>query len=130
MAQVTGPLTIANGAGTPVNKSFAPERVAPELSSFVERSAPASAGYVRLSVGLNPATSQRPTNRIPVRLDHPVLQTANGVSTVAYVGRFVGEFIIPDQMTSAERADLHAFAANALDNALIKGAIKDLDPLY
>jgi hypothetical protein len=130
MSQVTGPLTINNGAATPVAKSFAPERVSPDNSVFTERSAAVSAGFSRLGVRYSAASSKRATNRVDVDLDFPVLSTVNGVSTVAYVGRFRGSFVIPDTMTAAERADLHAFVANGLDNALIKGVIKDLDPLY
>jgi hypothetical protein len=33
-------------------------------------------------------------------------------------------------MTALERADLHAFVANALDNAMVKAVVKDLDPMY
>jgi hypothetical protein len=58
------------------------------------------------------------------------LNTVNGISTVAYVGRFKGYFVIPDTMTALERADLHAFVANALDNAMVKAVVKDLDPMY
>lgn len=130
MSQITGPLSINNGAGTPVAKSFAPERVAPELATFTERSPAVSAGFPRLSIGYSPASSKRATNRVDVKLDLPALSTINGVSTVAYVGRFAGYFVIPDVMTAAERADLRAFVANALDNALVMGVIKDLDPLY
>lgn len=130
MAQVSGPLSINNGAGTPVAKSFAPERVAPDLSVFAEKTADVSAGYLRLSVGYSPASSRRATNRVDMKLDFPVLQTVADVSTVAYTGRFQGYFVIPDAMTAAQRADLHAFVANALDNALVKGVVKDLDPLY
>lgn len=130
MSQVTGPLSINNGAATPVAKSFAPERVAPAGSVFTERSAPSSAGFIRLGLAYSPADSNRPTNRVDLSLDYPVLQTVNGVSSVAYVGRFKGYFVVPDVMTAAERADLHAFVANALDVSLIKGVVKDLDPLY
>lgn len=130
MAQITGPLSINNGAGTPVAKSFAPERVAPELSTFTERTSGVSAGFPRLSVGFSPASSKRATNRVDIRLDLPVLHTVANVSTVAYVGRFQGYFVIPDTMTAAERADLRAFVANALDNALVVGVVKDLDPMY
>jgi len=130
MSQITGPLSINNGAATPVAKSFAPERVSPDLSTFTERSAAVSAGFTRLSVGYSPASSKRATNRVDVKLDLPVLSTVNGVSTVAYVGRFQGYFVIPDVMTALERADLRAFVANALDNTPIMGIVKDLDPLY
>lgn len=130
MSQVTGPLSILDGAATPVAKSFAPERVAPENSTFTERTAPVSAGFPRLSVAFSPASAKRNTNRVDVSLDLPVLQTINGVSSVAYVGRFKGYFVIPDTMTALERADLRAFVANALDNSQIQAMIKDLDPLY
>lgn len=130
MAQVTGPLSIKNGAATPVAKSFAPERVGSDLSRFTERSAAVSAGFTCLSVAYSAASSKRPTNRIDIDVNLPVLSTVNGVSTVAYVGRFKGYFVLPDQMTAAERADLHAFVANGLDNVLVKGVVTNLDPLY
>lgn len=130
MGQVTGALSINNGAATPVAKSFAPERVGSELSTFTERSAAVSAGFTRLMVSYSAASSKRATNRVDIDLDLPVLSTVNGVSTVAYIGRFKGYFVLPDQMTAAERADLHAFVANGLDNALVKAVIKDLDPMY
>lgn len=130
MSQITGPLSINNGAATPVAKSFAPERVAPEQSVFTERSPAVSAGFPRLAIAYSAASSKRATNRVDVELDLPVLQNVNGVNSVAYVGRFKGYFVIPDVMTAAERADLAAYVANALDNTTIRGVIKDLDPLY
>lgn len=130
MSQVTGALSINNGAATPVAKSFAPEAVAPTMSTFTERSAGVSAGFIRLSVGLSPASSKRASNRVDVSLDLPVLSTVNGVSQVAYTARFKGYFVLPDQMTAAERADVAAFVANALDVTSIRSVIKDLDPLY
>lgn len=130
MTQVTAPLSILDGQATPVAKSFAPERVSPDSSIFTERTSGISAGFKRITVRFSPANSKRATNRVDVDVDLPVLSTVNGVSTVAYVGRFKGYFVIPDTMTAGERADLAAFAANSFDNALIRGVIKDLDPMY
>lgn len=130
MPQITAPLSINNGAATPVAKSFSPERVAPELSTFTERTATSSAGYARLSVSFSPASSKRATNRVDLALDLPVLSIVNGISTVAYVGRFKGYFVVPDTMTAAERADLVAYVANSLDLPAVRGTVKDLDPLY
>lgn len=130
MSQITGALTINNGAATPVAKTFSPERVAPELSTFTERSSASSAGFARLGIQFSPASSKRATNRIDLSLDLPILQTVNGVSSVAYVGRFKGYFVVPDVMTAAERADLAAYVANALGNTQVRAVIKDLDPMY
>lgn len=130
MSQITGPLSINDGAATPVAKSFAPERVAPEASVFTERTAAVSAGFYKLAVRFSAASQRRNTNRVDIDLDLPVLQSINGINTVAYVGRFKGYFVIPDTMTAAERANLHAFVANALDVAAVKAVVKDLDPMY
>lgn len=130
MSQITGNLTINNGAATPVAKAFAPERVTPELCTFTERTSASSAGFVRLGVGFSPASSKRNTNRVDVALDLPILSVVNSVSSVAYVGRFKGYFVIPDVMTASERADLAAYVANALDNIQVRAVVKDLDPMY
>ena len=131
MTQVTGPLTIKDGTSpTPVDKSFAPVKVSPQESTFAEKSSAVSAGYKTLNISFSPASGNRPTNRINLKLAYPVLQTVGTVSSVAYTGRFEGYFVIPDVMTASERADLAAFVANALDNASIRAVLKDLDPLY
>ena len=131
MAQVTGALAINNGATTPVAKSFAPERVGPELSTFVEKSFSQSAGFLRLAVGFSPASTARKTSRVDVSFDLPTMvDRGGGVYEQAYVGRFKGYFVIPDQMSSLERKDLRAFVANALNNTLVKGVVEDLDPMY
>jgi len=130
MSQISGPLSINDGLATPVARSFAPERVGPENSVFVERTSGVSAGYKKLAVRFSAASAKRATNRVDIDLDLPVLQTISGVSTVAYVGRFKGYFVLPDQMTAAERADIAAFVANALDNTAVRAVVKDLDPMY
>lgn len=130
MSQVTGALSINNGAATPVAKSFAPESVTPARSVFTERSAASSNGFIRLGVGFDPASSKRATNRISVDLAMPIIESVSGQNQVTRIGRFSGQFIIPDTMTNAERADLYAYATGAFSTALIKAVVKDLDPMY
>ena len=130
MPQISAPLTINDGQATPVAKTFAPVRIAPELSIFSEKSSGVSAGFTNLIVKSSPSSGTRPTDRVDVDLDLPVLSTVNGVSTVAYTLRFKSYFVIPKVATVAERANLVAYAANALANATIKAPVKDLDPLY
>lgn len=128
MSQVTGALTIADGAAA--NKTFSPIRVAPDLSTFAEKTAGVSAGYYLLSMGLSPASAQRPTNRIDISLAMPQIQTINGISTVASTGLFKGYFVVPDTWSTSLRKDLRAFVANALDVAIVKTIVEDLDPMY
>jgi len=130
MSQITAPLSINNGAATPVAVSFTPERVAPEQSTFVDRSSGISALFTRLSVKFSPAGGNRPTNRVDIDIDYPVGATVNGVTTVASVGRVRCYAVIPDTWDAAARANLAAFIANALDNTQVRGVLKDLDPMY
>lgn len=130
MPQITGPITIKNGAATPVAKSFAPMRVAPDLSVFAEKSAGVSAGYTLLKLGFSQASSQRPTNRVDFALDYPVLNTVNGISTVASTARFKGYWVIPDTLTDAQRSDFEAFVRNGIATDPVVAAVKTLDPSY
>lgn len=130
MSQITAPLSIMNGAATPVAVTFAPERITPELSTFVDRSSGVSALYPRITAKYSPAAGNRPTNRVDVDLDYPVGATVNGVSTVASIGRVRCYAVIPDTFNASNRADLIALFANALDHAVVRGVFKDLDPMY
>lgn len=129
MSQVSS-ITINDGSATPVAKTFAPERVSPERTVFAERTSGISAGYTRLAVGFSPATSRRATTRVDVELDLPALASSGGAVTVSHTARFKGYFVLPDVMSASDRANLIAYVANALDNTLIRGVVKDLDPLY
>lgn len=128
MSQVTGALTIADGAAA--NKTFAPVQVSPGFSEFAEKTAGISAGYYLLDFLFSPANGQRATTRVDVNLKMPQIQTINGVSSVASTGLFKGYFVIPDTWTTALRKDMRAFVANALDVAIVKAIVEDLDPMY
>lgn len=128
MPQITGPLVLKDGSNA--NRTFSPEKITPGDSIFSERTAPASAGFIRLKTGLNPASARRATNHVIVDLDYPVLQTVDGVSRVAFTARFQGKFVIPDVATAADRANVISFVREALTNEVIAAQVKDLDPLY
>jgi len=130
MSQITGNLSINNGAATPVAVAFAPERVSPDLSTFVDRTSGVSALYPRISVKFSPASGNRATNRVDIDLDLPVGATVDGITTVGSVGRVRCYAVIPDTFGASDRANLAAFFANALDNASIRAVLKDLDPMY
>jgi len=130
MPQITGPLTISDGSATPVAKSFYPQRVAPEVSVFTERTASASAGFIVLDVRFSAASGKRKTNRTDIALTLPITEVVDGIATVTKTGLFRGYFVEPDTFTAADRANLQAYAVNSLAHPSIKAIVKDLDPLY
>lgn len=129
MAAATS-IVLADGQTTPVNVTFAVDNVAPGVAKFSDRSTGIAAFFRRLTVAYSGASSQRKTARASYDVAMPVTASVNGVTMVVRTLRAKVEFIIPDESTDAERKDLHAFVANGLANSLIRGNLRDLDPIY
>lgn len=123
-------LTIADGQATPVNCVFAVEQATPALASFADRASGTAAGFRRIKVSNRFASAKTPINRSKITIEYPVLQTVNGISTVAYTLRFSGEFILPDSATDLDRKNLFAFTRNSLGLPPVQSALRDLDPFY
>lgn len=123
-------IVLNDGQATPVAVTFSPERVTPERSIFADRSSGISLRFRRLNASFSPSVPNRPTNRSGLTVSVPVTSTVNGVTTVAFtmIGKL--EFVLPDGSSDADRKDLYAFMQNALANTLLRGNLRDLDPLY
>lgn len=124
------PITINDGQATPVAVTFNPENQAPGSTSFVDRATGISAGFRRLTVSNKFANSSSVVNRAKYSVEYPVMTTVNGVTSVAYTLRATVDVIEPTSSTDTERKNLYAFLVNGLANTLVRGAIRDLDPLY
>lgn len=129
MAQASN-ITINDGQATPVAKTFNPEAVTPSLSTFVERTAGIAAGFIRLSVSTLFSNGKRTTNRARFNVALPITAVVDGNTVVVRTLRANCDVILPDGCTDAERKDLYAYLYNGLNHTLIKGAVRDLDPLY
>lgn len=130
MPAITTNLTIADGAATPVVRVFNPERISPELSVFVDRSAEIPAGFPRLTVRFSAANGKRPTTRIDIDFDLPVTVPVDGALAVQHIGRFKGYFVIPDTMTAANRAHLHKLVVNSINHSTVREVVQDLSPMF
>lgn len=123
-------ISLNDGQATPVSHSFDPLSVTPRNTVLVNREAATSAGQMQLILGLNPASSQRPTNRVSVRFNMPTEHVVDGVTKVSHTARFSSDAVLPEQMTQAERDNFAAFVGNAITNAIVSGYSSDLDPMY
>ena len=122
-------VVLNDGQATPVAVTFVPERVSPDLSTFVDRSTGIAMLFPRLGVSTKFAKSGGKVNRATFTIALPVGQLVNGVQTVARVYRVNVEMLLPDGGTDAERKNVFAFLTNGLNNSLIKGALRDYDPI-
>lgn len=123
-------ITINDGAATPVAVNFAPESVTSDNASFVDRTAGVAIGFRRLNISDKFAKGSSRVNRGKYSIEYPVTTTVNGVTAVAYTLRATLDVILPDASTDAERKNLYAFIQNGLSNAIIRGALRDLDPVW
>lgn len=115
----------------PTAHTFAPQSVTPASTILVDRdTADTAAGYPQVILGLSPASSSRPTSRVNIRLNVPVEYTVDGVVKIAYVSRFNGDIILPQEMTQQERDDFAALLKNLLADTVVQGYITNLDPMY
>lgn len=123
-------ITINDGQATPVAVTFAPESVTSDVASFVDRTAGVAIGFRRLTTSNRFARGASKVNRAKFAVEYPVTTTVNGITTVAYTLRANVDLILPDPATDAERKNLFAFLQNGLSNTLVRGALRDLDPIW
>lgn len=124
------PITVNDGQATPVAVTFNPENQTPGAFSFVDRTAGVAVGFRRLSISNKFASGGALVNRAKYAVEYPVTAVVNGITTQAYVLRANVDVILPVASTDAERKNLFAFLVNGLQSTLVRGAVRDLDPLY
>lgn len=129
MAQAAA-ITINDGQGTPVAVTFSPESISPQASIFTDRTSGVAVGFRRLAVSSKFASVKGGVNRGKFTVEYPVTAVVNGVTTVAYTLRASVDVIIPDGASTTERNNLYAFLQNGLANTLVRGGLRDLDPIY
>jgi len=125
-----GNVIINDGQATPVAKTFTPESVTPQVSTFADRTSGIALGFQRIAVSTSFAKSAGSVNRTKYTVSVPVTQTVNGVTSVAYTLRANVEFIFPDGSTDAQRKDVYAYVVNGLQHTNVRASLRDLDPQY
>lgn len=123
-------ITLSPDGGT-TSHVFSPVRVSPELTEhkYSAASAPSSQ-WARLTSSLSPATPQRKTNRVKFQISVPKVETVDGIDVVVSTGRVYVDAIVPDDFDTTDRTTLVEYGVSALDNAVLKGYVIDLEPQY
>lgn len=128
MAQIAT-LTLANGAATPVNKTFNPKEASSTLALWADNSAGIIAGAPSVSL----IHSQDGKIRTKVRVTVPVMEVSSGGTIDGYQPRpkvaynlvFNGE-LVADRVSSIDaRKDLLAFAKNLMAQSVVSQAFID-----
>jgi len=120
-------LTLNDGLATPVARTFKLVKASPELSVWKDKRLTKPSHWPEVSLSADiPATTAK-TRKSELRVRKPVVDLVSGLVVDTGMIRVIGD--IPLSMTQAEVDDLVAFTINAYSAALVKGAVKDLDPI-
>lgn len=128
-------VVINNGAATPVAKTFSPVQELP-FAVWKDKTTGIAIGMPSLAISYSAATAKRSSNKWNLRVQLPVLESAAGAGVggytppakVAYTLLCDVNVVAPDRSDAAQRADVLAFAFNAMQTAMFKGMVKDLNP--
>lgn len=122
--------TVTLTDAVPANHDFDPVSVDSKRTLLMNRESTTSAGNMQLILSFSPANASRPTNRVGIRLNVPYEHVVDDITRVSHTARFVGEFVLPEELTSAQRDDIAAMVQDALGEANVIGYVKSLDPMW
>lgn len=132
-------ITINDGQGTPVAHAFSPGHIKGDIATYMDRVGGIAVGYPILSISLRaPLAKGARVYKATVKVLSPTLEvtspsTGTGIQpapTKGYDCTFIGDFLLPERASKANRADIIAFARNALAHATVKTVIEELENVY
>lgn len=125
---VASSITIADA--TPTNHVFSPVQVATGRALLLNKASTIPATNESLILGLDLASAKRSTDRVQTSLYMPFEKTVDGVVQVRSTARFIGDWIIPFDLTDAERNGFYTLVKNFFANAIVSSYVRSRDPMY
>lgn len=126
-------IVINNGAATPVAKTFnllAPAAGYDSVAEWALKEGTTSAMFPRLTASQSRSKGAVKANVTRVKLAHPYGYTDSTTGQQVVLGNAYGETKLwfPADFPEALKADVVAFHANALDNAVVRSMAIDAAP--
>lgn len=129
MAQLTN-LALQDGQASPATITFSVVEASPASSVLANRASGISAFFDWLRIRTRMASKQDPFNRGQITVTMPTYGTVGGAQVITgKPGTMDIRVQFPDGWTQAQRNNLYALGINAMNNALVRGAVRDLDYL-
>lgn len=112
-------------AGISVDTTWNPARIDTNgVAKWEDRSGGVQIAYPTMTLGLRSPTKTSKVTKVSVKLLLPIQEVASGTNpagydpapAVAYTLSFIGEFILPERSTNAERVDLLSHVASLFNS--------------
>lgn len=130
-------ISINDGQATPASHTFEPTRVKEDVVFYHDKASGVILGYPQISLGNRLPSKANGNYKATVKVRVPVLETAATAAsgftpgpTEAYALTFVGEWIIPQRATDAEKADLMAYTQNLVWLTVVNDLVTAMDIPY
>jgi hypothetical protein len=135
-------IVLYDGQATPVAQTFKPTSVEKDLVTLHEKSDPNGygmiAGFPVLSISRRLPTASNGNYKVVVKLKVPIVEVPTGTNSAGFQSpsKVIAtctanlEFIIPEIAIDASKADLFAYAHQALANSEIEDIVKNASFLY
>lgn len=127
------PTTISIADATPTAHVYRPISIGDVNgnSTLINTESTTNAGNRSMVLGYSFASPKRRTDKVQVRLNFPKEVTdTEGNVVVKSTGRFIGEYIIPDDWSETERSHFFASVKNLAAHAVVEAYVKSRDPFY
>lgn len=132
-------LTLADGAATPVNHTFAPVKIDTNgVARWVDKVGGIALGFPTVTLSMRDPNKGSRAYKFTAKVVVPVLEvtspsTMTGIQpapTKAYDMLWNIEGVMPERSTLQERKDAFAFVKSFLANAVATAAVNDLESPY
>lgn len=130
------PITVLDGAATPVSHTFTPIKVNGDLASFVERKGLTTLGWNGMDVTVKDTGKSSPVVRVTLKIALPNIITTTPPGSTASVESLDSsdgvtiEFLLAKKGSVAGRKNLRTITVNSLLNADIISVIENLENMY
>lgn len=124
-------LTINNGAGTPVAKTFTLYTQAAgdnSLATWKLKEGPTASVFPVVTALTRPTGNQARKLQLKFRMPSYYTDSGSGLTTMGPAFEFDGSFTMPDNFPEVSKNDAVAFTSNLLAHALIKAMMRDAIP--
>lgn len=128
-------IVVPDAATTPVNHTYAPQKIEGNTARWQEKSATQPAGYHNLAATLRDPVNGGDTYRHTIEYSIPKLKTytdpgGNNITVVDYVHRVKCEMLIPNLGLLQERKDFRKMFVGILNDAQIVDQIEQLNHAF
>lgn len=120
-------ITINDGAATPVAVSFKVVKASPELTMWKDKRLARPSYWPEITLSADLPSVKAKIRQPEIRVALPVVDPITGLVTDYLRARIVLD--IPVNAAATDVNNLYAYASNAIINALVKGAARDLDTI-